>query len=479
MGRPLRPLPIALAVATALVAPFAQAGPFLVPHPGGLGFFGPTDPDVPAIWWNAAALGPLGGTHLHFSGAPMVLQQQITRDGSPTVENSDLQQDLFIGIASDLTTEHVRLGIAWHVPFREQGSFGHAAQTPDPTDDGPLRYHRLLTDWQNHYFSPAAAFRINDGLSFGLGMNLVWSDVRMAFDRDRPLDSGSMGVAAAGGLEQPAAAERLDISGTAFSVGVQAGFLWNILGRVTLGGAFISREGFGGRIRADRYGSGERNARITRADGTFVDGSGQIGFALPDVVNFGARWLVNDRLEAAASFRYVDWGQRPQSLELRLDSDALRAANQPQRIVLYRGLTDSYALWARGAYCARPPTAAGARCPLRLGIQVGFDTGHVDEQAVSADRLDGLTLDLALLFEWRVVRWLRLSGGAGLSVTAAQHVTHSVYDPDALVRCVDAGHEVGTCTAADAGQGLPSANGSYALSSYTGSLAIQIDFGGR
>jgi hypothetical protein len=61
---------------------------------------------------------------------------------------------------------------------------------------------------------------------------------------------------------------------------------------------------------------------------------------------------------------------------------------------------------------------------------------------------------------------------------ATRHVTASTYDPNALVRCVDAGRDAAVCGPADAGRGLPTTTGSYGLQSYTASLGIAVDLFG-
>jgi long-subunit fatty acid transport protein len=483
--------------------PILLLGPLLAPHPGGLGFFGPTDAQVPAIWWNAAALGELSGTHLHLSGSPLFFSEQMTRSGMSTVNASDLQPDVFFGATTDFTTEHIRVGFGYHVPFRDSGTL---------PDNSPLRYQRISTDIQNQFFSPAAAFHINSTISFGIGMNIIWSHAHLRLARFRPLDCGSgigtidcPGLAMAGSLENPAYDETLDIDGSALSVGAQAGFLWNILGRVTLGGAFISRAAGIGRstIPADRYGATDgnnnpvRNVSITipRAGRTTppafgtclpndpthacVYGFGELDYALPDLVHFGARWLVTDRLEAAATFRYANWGQRTHDMRIHMTSNDLRAAQEPELIVLYRGYSDDYGVSVRGAYCARPIPAAGERCPLRLGLMAGIDTGMYNQQAVQADALDGPTIELGVLFEWQLNRHFRLMGGGSWSGMVTRQVTNSVYDANTALACADSGGDAGVCARVNAGQGIPSANGTYALQSYTASLALAVDFWGR
>jgi len=458
------------------------AGPLLAAHPGGIGFFGPTDPEVTAIWWNAAALGELGGTHLHLAGSPTFLSQKMSRaSGGPITDRVDLAPDVFIGATTDFTTDHVRVGVAYHIPFRDYGSIGSDADRIDPaTHSSPLRYQRLHTFLQNHYFSPAAAFRINSSVSFGIGMNIVYTIAGLSFDRDRPLDTG------VDDHENPAQAERIDVNGTAGSVGFQAGFLWRIKGRVTLGGAFVSRAATLSRtsIPADRYGSGELNAHITQPGGGALNGYGEISFKLPDLVHFGARWLVSDRLEAAATFRYADWGQRSDSIRIHMTSQQLRqgqppAPPEPQEIILYRGYRDSYQVSARGAYCARRPLAAGEPCRLRLGLSAGFDTGMYDPQAVQADALDGPTLELGFLVEWRLSSHLRLVGGGTYAAMMSRQVTASVYDANLALGCVNSGYSAPACTGYDLGQGLPSANGSYNLQTYAASLGMVFDWWGR
>jgi long-subunit fatty acid transport protein len=433
---------------------------------------------VPALWWNAAALGELSGTHLHLSGSPVFLSQQLTLDGAPTVLATDVEPDVFFGATTDFTTEHVRVGLAYHVPFRDNGSL---------PAEGPLRYQRIITDIENHYISPAAAFRINSTISFGFGMNIVWSHAHLNFARFRPLDCGTgtgttdcPGLAAAGTLANPAFDDHLNLDGSILSIGVQAGFLWNILGRVTIGGAFISRAGGLARsnIPVNRYNDVTPNVTIFRqyASPPTITGYGQLEYSLPDLVHFGARWIVTDRLEAAATFRYANWGQRSQDMRIRMTSTAIRMADQPELIVLYRGYSDDYGLSARGGYCARPASIAGERCRLRLGLLAGLDTGMYNSQAVQADTLDGPTIELGLLFEWQLARHFRLMGGGAWSAMTTRHVTDSVYSPTPALACADSNFEAGVCTRVNAGQGAPSTNGTYALQSYTASLALAIDF---
>lgn len=462
--------------------PILLLGPWLAPNPGGLGFFGPTDAQVPAIWWNAAALGELGGTHLHLSGSPVFLSNQMTRDGMATVSSNDIEPDLFVGATTDFTSEHIRLGFAYHVPFRDIGTL--------PADSN-LRYQRISTDIQNQYFSPTAAFRINSTISFGIGMNIVWSHAHLKFARYRPLDCPAPGTPNCPytvAPEDPAFDDRLNIDGTALSVGAQAGFLWNILGRVTIGGAFISRAAGISRstIPAEDYGATDdkgnpvRNVTIDRKYApTPVVGFGELDYSLPDLVHFGARWLVTDRVEAAATFRFANWGQRSSDMRIRMTSSDIRQVGEPELIVLYRGYSDEYGLSLRGAYCARPIPAAGERCPLRLGLTAGIDTGMYNAQAVQADALDGPTLSLGLLFEWQMARHFRLMGGGSWGAMTTRHVTNSVYDADTARQCTASGFDAGVCTRTNAGQGIPSANGTYALQSYTASLALTIDFWGK
>jgi long-subunit fatty acid transport protein len=468
------------------VAGRALGGPLLAPDPVGLGFYGPTDAEATAIWYNPAALGELSGSHLLLSFAPPLLSQSAQREGGGGSSSLDLQYGGMIAATTDFASEHVRVGVGYLIPFRDRGQMGPGSNTLDPQDDGPLRYQRLITSFRNQYLTPAAAFRINPDVSFGIGLNLVWSYAHLGFDRDRPLDFGTPGVMAAGGLEQPSAAERIDAQGTSFSGGFQAGFLWRVLGRVTIGGGFMSRAVGLSRsgILADEYGNCSSvtcsaNASVTKAGGQTTLGYGQIAYNLPDVVHIGARWLVTDRLEAAASLRYVDWGLRSSSFRIRLTSEALRAMLEPEQIVLYRGFHDSYAGTVRAGYCAKQPSRPGERCRLRFGVQARFDTGMYDAQATSADALDGPTLDLGVLFEWRLARHFRLMGGGSYGQMVTRNVTNSVYSPQYALACVDSGRDSAACANADAGRGLPSANGRYSLETYTGSLALAIDWWGR
>jgi hypothetical protein len=166
-------------------------------------------------------------------------------------------------------------------------------------------------------------------------------------------------------------------------------------------------------------------------------------------------------------------------MTIRMSSAALRAENQPEQIVLYRGYEDQLRATARGAYCARRPSSAEARCTLRLGLEASYDTGMYDEQAVSADALDGPTLELGVLAEWRLAEHVRLVGGASYADLITRHVTRSAFDSSYAVACADSGHDAVACAAANAGRGMPSTNGTYSMTAYTLGLSVLLDWWSR
>ena len=103
----------------------------------------------------------------------------------------------------------------------------------------------------------------------------------------------------------------------------------------------------------------------------------------------------------------------------------------------------------------------GAKATTKLRLSDLYIDGNRDHQDVEL---------------WRAGKDGSLINNNGVDI---RHVTDSVYDATTARQCTASGFDAGVCTRVNAGQGIPSANGTYALQSYTASLALTIDFWGK
>jgi hypothetical protein len=127
----------------------------------------------------------------------------------------------------------------------------------------------------------------------------------------------------------------------------------------------------------------------------------------------------------------------------------------PEHIVIYRGFKDVWDLRGRVAYWFRER--------VRLGAQLRVETSAVDSSAVNTAAVDGLTIQPMALAEGRLTRHLWLSAGYGVAFMGEVTNDNSAFSPAAAMACVNppASGALDACGARNAGQGRPTAAGTY------------------
>ncbi|HEY0711948.1 MAG TPA: outer membrane protein transport protein, partial [Polyangia bacterium] len=206
----------------------AHASPLDDAHIGGLGFGGPTNDDLSAIFWNPAALGLQGGTRgmVVLSGQrgsrrvsrdaidPVTGQPGGTRAFAPVTGRSDRWPTTFpFGPGSFVASaqsvgNRVTFAAGVFTPFAIR-----LAYPQDPTAEQPARYHAVETDLSSVAIAPGLAVRLGGGLRVGVAPTFMLSRGSLIFDHDTGSPSGSAGAArvcgdSPCGAENPAAAAR-------------------------------------------------------------------------------------------------------------------------------------------------------------------------------------------------------------------------------------------------------------------------------
>ena len=470
---------VAVAVLAALAAASGSAGasPLDDPFVGGMGFDGPTDANLGAIYWNPAALGLVRGSQLTISATGHLAYVGVTRTALDPVTGlrqsasardfthpfpSPVGPGSYLAISSDLGGDRFALGFATYMPFVEQVHFPLGA--PGAHDE-PTRYHALTVDLRNLALVPALAIRFGSDFRIGLAPGFLFSTGQLTFDEDTGLDAG-------GNPENPAAAARYDIaSGNALG---DARF------SVTLGGGvYYRRKSFeaglsyqsrplGSNVPGVEVGGTAIVTAPPSAGGgpiTCAGGPasrcvfGDLSYKLPDVWIGGVTWHLRPGLELTAMARWL-WLHVHDRIDIRLVGPALDASGLPQHIVLYRGFHDVWDTRVRVSYWWHER--------VRVGAALRMETSAVGADAVNPAAVDGFKLEPTLLLEVRLAKKLWLGGGYGLTIMPSVDVTNSAFDPSiampgTAVSCSGPVPDLANanCQARLAGRARPSADGHY------------------
>lgn len=463
-----------------VVAGPARAQSFASPLVGGFAFSGPASPHPSSIYYNPAAIGLIDGTsfHLSFHGAHDAIgidrapidpaTGAVAAPGTPgartfpAVREKNFLPAGFFGLTTDLGTDNVTVGVAVYTPYYDRRTPGKPQ--PLPGQDGPTRYHLLEMTQYHLYITPAVSFRLFKELYVGVGLDVVWSDLAdLAFDRDTALE-GRLCDVARDGVESDACAERVRVHGSTWSVSVPVGILIRPFRQLDVGVTY----------RSGLFGT-------TRANVPFVGGGtlttpgdtvGQSVFArttmhVPHTLMLGLQLDLTPRLDLGVSGRWMHWGS-DELVEVRLSSATPSERDVPERIALYRGYRDTFALRAQLGWRPVPP--------LRLGFGAILQPPPVPARATSPAVVDGWQLWGLLLAEAQVSRWMSVSGGYGLRVMVPRDPQASYFDPLYQVDCVASRYDIPTCRPANRGRGVGTAAGEYTSYGHQFGVAATVQF---
>ncbi|HVZ72566.1 MAG TPA: outer membrane protein transport protein [Polyangia bacterium] len=467
---------LAAAIAFAFVLPVlaraAEAAPLDEPFVGGIGFTGPTSPSVSAIYWNPAALGLVRGTQVMVASTVRVSSTTYTPAGATSgVSARDVMQPLqwpvgpgtFMGISSDLGGDRFTIGFATFMPFVEQTKYALS-----PTNDEPTRYQALQVDLRHLTLTPALSIRFGD-VRLGLAPGGMFSTGHLTFAEDTALDvKGATGDA------------RYDfysghgLGDAKFSVTLAGGAYYRH-GNLEVGVSYQSRP-----IGSDTPGVEIAGGRTTVTGPPGVAGPttgcstampgcvfGDMTYRLPDIWIAGVTYHLRPGFEATVMARWI-WFHLQDRIDLRFTGPTLEASGVPEHIVIYRGFHDVWDVRGRLSYWYRER--------VRLGAQLRMETSAVDANAVNAAAVDGFKVEPMALVAVRLWGHVWLDAGYGLTLMSTVAVDDSVFNPALATACVEANNDLDHCAARNAGQGRPSAAGTYTRLTQDFGLSMTVKF---
>lgn len=314
-------------LATPAIAPAAFAAGFALKEQSataqGNAFAGATAgaDDISYMFFNPAGLTRHGGKQAAASLSVIIPKATFDLESAATVLGTPISGDDGGGdIGKDAVVPSLYL--TWATPYDLHLGLGVNAPFGLKThyeDDWAGRYHALDSRATSVNINPAAAYKVSDGLSIGVGAQIQYIDVKLS----NAVDFGT--IAALGAASSPALAGALAAAGITPSPGnVQQD------GRVVLRGHDV---GFGFNLgmlyefsKATRFGIAYRSriehtledddvdfdlgnvgSVLNAATGQFADGGVKADFEAPESFSFGLHHDINDQWSVMAEAAWTRW----------------------------------------------------------------------------------------------------------------------------------------------------------------------------
>lgn len=272
-------------------------------------------------FFNPAALTNLpsdtGSAHVHF----VIPSAQFESEGSailpagiPLTGNNGGDGGEFAVVPNFYLThqasDDVTLGLGVNSPFGLSTKYN---------DTWIGRYHAIESSLELVNINPAIGVKINDMFSFGASMQTYYADAKLT----NAVDFGTIGAATLGlplasrlGLLPQQADGLAEVTGDDWGVGYGLGAL------ITPSKDFKIGVNFRSKVDLSLKGDGEftvpTNALPLTSTGLFTNQSASSDVTLPESINLGASYAVNDAWTVLADATWINWSRFD---ELRVEFD--------------------------------------------------------------------------------------------------------------------------------------------------------------
>ena len=359
---------------------------------------------VTAAYYNPAGLARVKGTHLYIEGLFVYRTAAYERPegaiddvgtgtpNDPTAlaansgrgELANFLVSPFLGVSSDLGIDNFGASLAVYAPFGGQASWGTIDQFADDQQypgafDGPQRWHTIEGAQRALYVTAAGAYEIIDGLSVGVGFNLVSQSISVL--RARNLDGTDDLLTPTGGLKEG----RTLIDGTDLSYSVGLGVQYEPVDGLWLGLSYQSTPGFGATgLDGQLYGQYGQSGQQDPVDTTLL-------FHLPDIIRFGLQYRPSAKFELRAGGDYQRWSKfashclitRNDDPQCTLGADGAVMDVTDGATVLVgipRNWKDTFGVRVGGSYWAIDG--------MELFGGVGYDSNAIPDETLEAGLMD-------------------------------------------------------------------------------------------
>lgn len=272
------------------------------------------------VFFNPAGMSQLKGTNISFGAAVLDIGAEAkSGDTSATNVIGGPVQGSTGGDIADLAVlpnffiaheinDSIDVGFGIHAPY------GLAA---DYDDDFIGRYFADKTELTAISFSPSIAINNGQGLSMGLGMNILYAEARLSKFQDI---RGALAQQTGGNLVQASqladayeaqfGAPYSDVNGDDIAVTFRVGFLYELSDRTQFG--LTAQTGteidFEGDVEISNFPAPNAQSPIGLAPVTLTEDA-RVPLAIPESITLGARHQLNGSLTLLAGATYARWGR--------------------------------------------------------------------------------------------------------------------------------------------------------------------------
>ena len=231
--------------------------------------------------------------------------------------NEDISDDAFVPAAYVMwsANQDLKLGLSVTAPF------GLVTKNPDGWIG---RYHALKSDLKTYDINPMVAYRVHPALSIGGGFRAVYADVELTNAVDIGTIGASLGVPGSSPTTQDGKAK---LTGDDWGFGGNAGLMFDPgklyapLEGLRLGVAYRSHVDL--KIEGDTefdMGSSGSVGDTLQGLGLLVDSDATAKVDLPETVNIGVNYDINERFSVMAETVWTNWSRFDQ-LRIKFTDD--------------------------------------------------------------------------------------------------------------------------------------------------------------
>jgi len=254
------------------------------------------------VFFNPAGMSKLKGTNLSFGVAVLNIDAEAKSASATDFFGGDVEGSTGGDIA-DLAVlpnffmthevnDSIDVGFGIHAPY------GLAA---DYDDDFVGRYFADKTELSAISFTPSIAINNGEGLSMGLGFNILYAEARLTKFQDI---RGKVGSILANQYEAQYGAPYSDINGDDIAVNFRVGFLYELSDRTQFG--LTAQTGTELELEGEAEITNFPSATLTP---TTISEDANVPLAIPESITVGARHQLNDSVTLLAGATYARWSR--------------------------------------------------------------------------------------------------------------------------------------------------------------------------
>jgi len=389
-----------LAITTAAIASTAHASGFALIEQSASGMgtafagAGSSAQDASTIFFNPAGMTYLdSGSHYVIAGHYINLKADFQNDGSQSMLGTPLT-----GKDDDGGQSSVVPNLYLMTDLNDQWRFGLGVNVPfglgtEYDSDWIGRYHAIESSVTTININPSFAFKANDRLSLGFGLNAQYIDVILS----SAVDFGTL--CAAGGCPPQGLDGFAEITGDNWGYGWNVGLLYDLSDTTRLGLAYRSN------VKHDIEGEADFTVpaavpALLTSGGLFTDQDAQSSVDLPGTVTASVHHSLSDRVNVMADVSWTQWSrfdelriEYPDPSSLQPDSVTTEDWRDTWRIAVGADYRSSDKLTLRGGLAydqgpvpddehRTPRVPDGDRTWLALGVgyalskSTGIDVGY-------------------------------------------------------------------------------------------------------